>query len=201
MEEECVMTALNGVAQLSGDAAFDRMYKLIDRIGKKRWEEFEFLLGVVRFFGGRIALIHVDDLCSCEMDRWGVMEANEDGDITTGLFRPLDTFIELPLHHFTSWVRLEQVLRHEIIHMLQHYTDPNNDCPCCRDHTHLLNDSVPYGSDLASYCRKNSTEDFPDFEVEAYITMTWAKIVRGWAEEVISKGLWIGKSCDVSSSQ
>ncbi|MDB4336946.1 hypothetical protein OAA10_00375 [bacterium] len=200
MREETVMVALRGITVMSGDAAFDQIYKLMSRIGKKRWEEFEFLLGVVRFFGGRIALIHIDDMTEDEKELWGTTDAfcKRDGEVINGMYRPGDTFIELPLHRFKSWLRLEEVLRHELVHLLQHYTDPDNSCPCSRDHTHLLTDSVKHASSFAMFCRAEATDDIPAYEIEAYSIETWRNIFRDWANEIIRNESWSGKCCPVS---
>jgi len=201
LEEGEVSIALDGILVLSGDGAFDHLYKLIDRIGRKRWSEFEFLLSVVRFFGARVAMIHIDDLDPESADEWGTTEhhfVDSDSDVITGMFRPADCFIELPLHRFTSWLKLEEVLRHEVIHLLQHYTDPDNSCPCYREQTHLLSDSVAYGSGFAAHCREVADDEIPAFEIEAYTAMSWTKIFRDWSNEVMKSESWSGKCCPIA---
>lgn len=203
MDEEAVMLAFDGVMVTSGDSAFDQLNKLLDRIGRKRWEEFEFLLSVCRFFGARVAMIHIDDLDASDADEWGTtehhfVEGNDEDKDVSGMFRPADCWIELPLHRHSSWVRLEEVFRHEVIHLLQLYTDPDNSCPCCRQQTHLLSETVANAEPFAAYCREAEDDEIPAFEVEAYCSMTWPKTVRDWSNEVMRGQSWHGKCCPVS---
>ncbi len=198
LSDQAVMDGFDQLIELSGDQAFDQLHKLFSRIGRKRWESFEHLLTTIRFFGCRLALVHSDDLCDCEKSNWGVTDPEvcpEEQEVS-GFFRPMDLWIELALHQITSFKQLEEVLRHEVIHLLQHMTNPSDECPCCRTDDHLLSDVVAYGDYFAKIFREHVDEEFPSYENEAYTFMTWSKSVKNWSEEVMSKEhLWTGRSC------
>ena len=199
LSDERTMRAFDQLIELSGDQAFDALHKLFSRIGRKRWESFEHLLTTIRFFGCRLALVHRDDLCESEMTRWGVTDPEicaASSVEVSGFFRPVDLWIELALHHITSFKDLEEVLRHEVIHLLQHMTNPSEECPCCRIDDHLLSDVVSYGNYFACLFRKHADDEVPSHEAEAYTFMTWSKSVKNWSDEVMSKEhLWSGRFC------
>lgn len=201
MSDPSVMDGFDQLIELSGDRSFDQLHKLFSRIGRKRWESFEHLLTTIRFFGGRLALIHRDDLCDCCDHHWGVTdpEVCPVEQEVSGFFRPMDLWIELALHHITSFKQLEEVLRHEVIHLLQHMTNPSDDCPCCRSDDHLLADVVAYGDYFACLFRKHADDEVPSYEVEAYTFMSWSKSVKSWSDEVMRKPeLWMGRACLIS---
>ena len=201
LSDQRVMDAFDQLIELSGDRAFDQLHKLFSRIGKKRFDSFEHLLKTIRFFGGRLALVHRDDLCECEITRWGVTdpEVCPEDEKVSGFFRPVDLWIELALHQITSFKQLEEVLRHEVIHLLQHMTNPSDECPCCRTDDHLLSDVVAYGDYFARIFREHADDEFPSYENEAYAFMSWSKSVKSWSQEVMTKPeLWSGRACLIS---
>ena len=112
----------------TGESALEQFDQKLQRIGPRRWDSFLYLLKQIKYFGG-ITLI------ASEQDKKPILSIKtldwypDDHDIV-GLYRNADHFIELIVTRMTSWQRLEAVLRHEFVHMLQDVTFEGDRTDC-----------------------------------------------------------------------
>ena len=198
-----VEEAFTGIAEVSGEAAFDTLYKIFSRIGQKRFDNFKDLLDTIRFFGCRISFVHKDDLSESDFDTYGVTnsEVSTVKEKVQGYFRPIDFWIEIALHNLSNFSTFEEVLRHEVIHLLQEMTrnKSNQENMLPKEDTHLLLDVVKYGTSLANLFREHADEyNVEVFEVEAYSMQTWRSSVRDWSSEIMkNEALWTGHACSI----
>lgn len=104
----------------SGHDAIDWFIAKTKRIGRKRWSRFLNLLRQIRFFGSITFIAsenETDWLNEPKTLKWHANDAD-----VVGLYRAQDHWIELIVSRMTSWSRMEAVLRHELVHLLQDVT-------------------------------------------------------------------------------
>ena len=193
--DEFVIDSLIDKICLSGDDAANKFDKLLSRITEKRFEYFVFLIDTIRLFGGRTEFAHASDFDANEIsEEYVYMEGNHG---VEGAYHDSDSWIVIPLDRHSNWKSLETTLQHEAIHLLQHAV--NRDSVGCDG---MICDKVRWGSWLANALRNDWADDddpLPLHEREAYTLMSWKATFKDWAEEVFSRALWTGWSCEVYS--
>lgn len=132
----------------TGESALEQFDQKLQRIGPKRWESFLYLLKQIKYFGG-ITLVASEQDTESEYPI-KTLEWHPDDDDLVGLYRTGDKWIELIVSRMTSWERLEAVLRHEFVHMLQDitYKGDRTDCSAWSTEGNLLR---PYGKRAARF--------------------------------------------------
>jgi hypothetical protein len=186
--------------ELSGRKALERTSNLLSRITPKRFEEFRSLLDHVKFFGGKVELIHKGDFFEEEaMEEYVYAKTNEhtekgEENTVMGSYRQGDHWITIPVDVHSGWGTLETTLRHELIHLLQDVVTPFEEKSGTRP-LGIITDRVKWGDYMATAFRSHceSLEDpaaHPLHEVEAHTLDTWVKSVREWAEEIEKSDMW-----------
>lgn len=172
IEELCSVMKEHSVA-FSGDKALAWFRQKTKRIGERRWKRFLELVKQVQFFGG-ITLIGAegepDPICEVKTFEWH----SDDPDVV-GLYRPADGWIELIVSRMPTWARLEAVLRHEFVHMLQDITFKG-----CRDDVQAWSKA----DNLIRPFGKRASEFDEAVEGEAYWLMNRPGEVRREARKI-----------------
>ena len=176
--EQEFVNAARGVACFTGKTAEQRFEELLKPVSKGQWNEFEFLLETARHFGALVLFAHKDDK---ETNRATSAVLNPEKGYPTnvhGVYRWLDGWIEVVLCRLQRWEQVEEVLRHELVHLLQHATStPEN------RETNLVTDHLRYGRELAAEFRSNPREGCI-LEAEAYGVDKETKFLRAWVVEL-----------------
>ncbi|EHA64071.1 hypothetical protein [Synechococcus sp. WH 8016] len=171
----------------SGIDAIDWFISKTKRIGHKRWTLFLNLLRQINFFGG-ITLIASEN----EMNWWNkskTLQWHKDDADVVGLYRSQDHWIELIVSRMTSWSRMEAVLRHEFVHLLQDVTfdGSRNDVQAWAKADNLIR---PYGKRAAKFDEA--------VEAEAYWLMIRPGEVKREADKIINQpDRWSNWFCSI----
>ena len=185
LTDDCFASALRGVCVFTGEKAVDDFEKKVRRVQAKRWGTFVHLLDTARFFGTLVVLSHQDDPV-VEGRAWSSVHKPEHGhdQRTVGLFHAWGQ-VEVTLSRLGSWKEVEDVLRHELTHLLQHAAGKQ-----------LLSSQVKGGANLERWANLNAPQwskyDHDPKEAEAYWLQTKPKRWKHWADEFRNSGKWIG---------
>ena len=199
LNDDHVFSTLVEHAIMSGDECIDQMHRLLRRITPARFEKSVKLIEAIRYFGGCVRFMHLNDLdeedleyCWCYTDECGTG--------TLGTYNHNDAWVTIPLDRHKGWGTVETTLRHELIHLLQDVTDTSyrtedRDLP-------LLSSKMQWGDWLTQICLEehdrqqafaDSDEDVtPLCELEAHTIDNWVRTVEDWTEEVKTRELWAG---------
>lgn len=178
-------SALRGVCVFTGEKAADDFEKKVSRVQAKRWGTFVHLLETARFFGTLVVLSHGDDP-EVEGRAWSSVQKPEHGhdSRTVGLFHAWGQ-VEVTLCRLSTWKEVEDVLRHELTHLLQHAAGKQ-----------LLSSQVKGGKNLERWANLNGPHwakyDHDPAEAEAYWLQTKPKRWKRWADEFRNSGKWVG---------
>lgn len=182
-----VLEELAGVCGFTGDSAFYNFEKKLRRVQSKRWKDFAFLLQTARFFGCKILFSHKSDKPSTDrrLGKSAVLDpVNEYTDDCVGVFL-LYGEIELTLCRLPTWRLLENVLRHELTHLLQQAGGET-----------LLSLHIEGGESLAKWAEAVAPRavkfDNDPCEAEAYWLMSKPKRWQRWAETFKDSECWSG---------
>lgn len=181
-----VRAALKGVACFTGEEALKQFANFLDCVTRREFVEFEFLLKTAKNFGVLVLFAHGDDdsetgwvsevlACPEKFDR-----------TTTGLYRPWDNWVEVVVGRLHGWGKVEYVLRHELVHVLQQVTSKLEN-----ESENLVTDHLTYGAELAAEFRSKPVEGDPQ-EAEAYGVCAETKFVRAWSHEILGRALYAG---------
>jgi hypothetical protein len=184
------------LVQVSGDQCIEKLDKMLRRITPKRFYESVRILRAIRYFGGRIQILHQGDLDKEDLEYcWCYSEKGSD---TLGTYRHIDAWVTIPLDRHNGWATVEETLRHECFHLLQDVCDTrprvdDRDLP-------LLSDKLKWGGWLAEcvleeHDRQEAFADSADdvtplCEIEAHAVDTWPKTFADWVREVKKEELW-----------
>lgn len=170
--------AVKGVACWSGKEAFERFEELRGPVSEGEWKEFEFLLETARHFGALVLFGHSADPKKDDLHFHVVDPVGGYASDVTGLYRPLDNWVEVVLCRLNRWSDVENVFRHELVHLLQHATATPETV-----FSNLVTDHLDYGAELAAEFRANPFEGDAQ-EAEAYGVYKETKFLRAWVVEL-----------------
>ena len=184
------------LVHISGDQCVEKLDKMLRRITPKRFYESVRILRTIRYFGGRIQIVHKEDLTENDLDYCWCY--SENGSKTLGTYCHLDAWVTIPLDRHTGWGTVEDTLRHECFHLLQDVCDTRprteeRDLP-------LLSDKLKWGGWLAELVLEehdrqeafadNIDDVTPLCEIEAHTVDHWPKTFADWVREVKDTELW-----------
>ncbi len=171
--EELVTVMNEHALVVSGDKAVEWLNRRMKRIGQRRWNRFLATLKQIKFFGGITMLAAEDE--PDPINSIKCLEWHSDDNDLVGLYRPLDHWIELIVSRMFSWERMEAVLRHEFVHLLQDivYTGCRDDINAWCEAESLVR---PYGKRAARFSNP--------IEGEAYWLMNFPGEVKREAQKI-----------------
>jgi hypothetical protein len=179
----------------TGEAASEKFFYLLNRVGAKRIKTTERLLKVIDFFGSWVQLTDFEDV----EENCGSLAAEclyeECGETTRGVYREVDSLIQLALDRIDYWKDFEEVLAHEVIHLLQNIVfrgDRTTDAHALALANFAIwpNPSIDKRY-LDSAKKWAEEEDENEFEFEAYDWMNSPKMVACMGESLMSQSkLW-----------
>ena len=186
---------LHRVMTPTGEAASDKFYYLLDRVGTKRVKTVERLLKIVDFFGAWVQLTDPEDV---EKNDWSPAARSfykECGEDTRGVYSEVDSLIQLAMDRITYWKDFEGVLAHEVVHLLQNIVF-RGDRRGGHHSLALANVAVwpnpvsdPKYLEMAKEWAQKENEN--EFEFEAYDWMNYPKMVACMGESLkYQTGLW-----------
>lgn len=173
----------------SGTDAIDWFIAKTKRIGRKRWSRFLNLLRQIRFFGGITCMASENE--TDWLNEPKTLEWHADDADVVGLYRARDHWIELIVSRMTSWSRMEAVLRHEFVHLLQDVTfdGSREDVQAWAKADNLIR---PYGKRAARFDEA--------VEAEAYWLMNRPGEVKREADTIINEpDRWSNWFCSINS--
>ena len=174
-----------GVCGFTGNHALNNFRRKVRRVQAKRWGTFAHLLETARFFGTTVVFSHKDDPV-VEGRAWSSVLKPEHGhdSRTVGLFHAWGQ-VEVTLCRLNTWKEVEDVLRHELTHLLQHAAGKQ-----------LLSSQVTGGKNLERWANLNgpnwSKYDYDPAEAEAYWLQTKPLRWATWADEFKESRKWVG---------
>ena len=179
LSDKRISKAFGDFAYFTGDQALEHIGWLLDGVSVAKWKEFEFLLKTAKHFGGIVVFAYEGDKhqFASEVLRYTDIY---DGAVT-GVYRPMDNVIEVVVGRLSTWTWVENVFRHELVHLLQSATGTFE-----TEDKNLLSDHTRRGVKMAEELRANPFGDSAQ-EAEAYAVMRNAKQLRDWVRELKRK--------------
>ena len=185
LDDAVLANALRGVCVFTGEGASDDFERKVRRVQKRRWGTFAHLLDTARFFGALVVFSHKGDPV-VDGRAWSSVLKPEHGhdERIVGLFHAWGA-VEVTLCRLSRWKEVEDVLRHELTHLLQHAAGKQ-----------LLSSQVRGGRSLERWANLNgphwSKFNHDPAEAEAYWLQTKPKRWRRWADEFKHSRKWAG---------